>query len=206
MLSAPTSTAPAASMRSISVASREAGLRSRLIFDPARVESPCTSNRFLTANGTPASGPTFWPAAIAASISRALARARLPVTSVKEFKTESCLAIRASAASVTASAEIFRLATADAISEAVSPSRLATKALSEFMAMSGCEDTGRLGLVGQSKFVDQPCQPQRHFEIGLHRGLPGIGHRQAQGLRDGVDIVIKRVSSHYSYLVILFAV
>ena len=37
MLSAPTSTAPAASMRSISVASRVAGARSRLIFEPARV-------------------------------------------------------------------------------------------------------------------------------------------------------------------------
>ena len=37
MLSAPTSTAPAASMRSISVASRDDGARSRLIFDPARV-------------------------------------------------------------------------------------------------------------------------------------------------------------------------
>ena len=40
MLSAPTRTAPAASMRSISVASRVAAGRSRLIFDPARVDSP----------------------------------------------------------------------------------------------------------------------------------------------------------------------
>ena len=37
MLSAPTRTAPAASMRSTSVASREDGARSRLIFEPARV-------------------------------------------------------------------------------------------------------------------------------------------------------------------------
>src|SRR5438046_9678718 len=37
MLSAPTRTAPAASIRSISVASRDDGARSRLIFEPARV-------------------------------------------------------------------------------------------------------------------------------------------------------------------------
>ena len=37
MLSAPTSTAPAASIRSIKVASRVDGFKSRLIFDPARV-------------------------------------------------------------------------------------------------------------------------------------------------------------------------
>ena len=42
--------------RSISVASRPAGGASRLIFEPASVGSPAISNRFLTANGTPASG------------------------------------------------------------------------------------------------------------------------------------------------------
>ena len=61
MLSAPTSTAPAASIRSINVASRGDGARSRLIFEPARVGRPRTSNRFFTANGTPASGPGFLP-------------------------------------------------------------------------------------------------------------------------------------------------
>src|SRR6266550_7464810 len=192
MLSAPTSTAPAASMRSISVASRVAGSRSRLIFDPARVESPCTSNRFLTANGTPASGPAFLPAAIAASMARALARARSAVTSVNAFKTGLCLAIRASAASVTASAEMLRPATACAMSEADSASGV------EVMAGSGCKDTGRLGFIRQREFVHQPRQPQRHLEIGLDRRLPGTLHRQAQGLRNGVDIVIKRISSHGS--------
>src|SRR5579862_159746 len=62
MLSVPTSTAPAASRRSTSVASRDAGGRSRLIFDPASVGSPSTSNRFFTAKGTPASGPAAVPA------------------------------------------------------------------------------------------------------------------------------------------------
>src|SRR5262245_56816116 len=31
--------------------------------DPARVVTPATSNRFFTANGTPASGPAAWPGA-----------------------------------------------------------------------------------------------------------------------------------------------
>src|ERR1700730_1265611 len=185
MLSAPTKTAPAASSRSISVASRGDGLRSRLIFDPARVGRPCTSNRFLTANGTPASGPAFFPAAIAASISRALARARSPVTSVKEFRTGSRLAIRASAASITLTADNFRPATADAISAAESPS------MSVVMARSGCEDTGRLDFIWQREFVDQPRQSQRYFEIVLDGRFPGSLDRQAQGFRDGVNIVIK---------------
>ena len=176
MLSAPTSTAPAASIRSIRVASREDGLRSRLIFDPARVESPCTSNRFLTANGTPASGPGFLPAAMAASIAFALARARSAVTSVKEFRIESCLAIRASAASVTLMADILPPATACAISEADRSSGFAV------MALSGCKDTGRLGFVGQREFVDQPRQPQRHLEIGLTAGLQASSIGSARAL------------------------
>src|SRR5438445_114249 len=51
MLSAPTRMAPAASIRSTKVASCVAAGRSRLIVDPARVGTPATSNRFLTANG-----------------------------------------------------------------------------------------------------------------------------------------------------------
>src|SRR3977135_4294672 len=172
MLSAPTSTAPARSLRWHNVASRAAGLRSRLIFDPARVGRPCTSNRFLTANGTPASGPGFCPAAIATSIACALARARSAVTSVKEFKTGSCLAIRASAASVTLRADIFRPVTPCALSEADSPSRATVRAI------SGCEDTGRLGFIRQHEFIHQAREPQRHLEIGLKRRLPGIVDRQ----------------------------
>src|SRR6202030_2726352 len=192
MLSAPTRTAPAASIRSISVASRVDGLLSRLIFDPARVASPCTSNRFLTANGTPASEPGFFPDAIAASIARAFARARSAVTSVKAFRMESCFAIRASAPSVTASADSLRPATADAISAADSPS------LFSIMARSGCKDTGRLGFIWQREFIDQPRQSQRDLEIGPHRRLPGIHDRQRQHFGGGVDIVIQRISSHGS--------
>src|SRR5450631_4430572 len=187
MLSAPTSTAPAASIRSISVASRFAAARSRLIFEPARVGNPCTSNRFLTAKGTPASGPALFPAAMAASMLRALARARSAVTSVKAFKTGLCLAIRASAASTTPSADNLRLATPCAISAEVSPS------LSAVMVSSGCKDTGGLGFVGQCEFIHQPRQPQRYLEIGFDRRLPGILDRQCQRPGDGFDVVIKRI-------------
>src|ERR1700761_4747777 len=157
MLSAPTSTAPAPSSRSIKVASREAGGRSRLIFEPASVEMPFTSNRFLTAKGTPASGPTFLPSAIAASISRALARARSAVTVVKELSTPSCRLIRARAASVTSSADSRPALTDLAISEAGGGA-------DAVMATSCAEDTGRLGFVGQREIVDESGQPQRHFE------------------------------------------
>src|SRR6516165_9411420 len=74
MLSAPTRTAPACSRRSMREASRRAGSFSRLIFDPAIVGSPAMSNRFLTANGTPASGPSSLP--LARDSSRASARSR----------------------------------------------------------------------------------------------------------------------------------
>src|SRR5262245_17613281 len=161
MFSAPTSTAPAASIRSISVASRGAGGRSRLIFEPARVEIPFTSNRFFTAKGTPASGPGLLPAATSASTCRALARARSAVTSVKELRTPSCCAMRASADSVASSADILREATALAISEADSG-----------MTASGGEDIGRLALVGQWKLVDEARHAERNFQVEPYRRTP----------------------------------
>src|SRR5436190_1906980 len=192
MLSAPTMTAPAASMRSISMASRTDGGRSRLIFEPARVARYLTSNRFFTAKGTPASGPTLLPLMIAASTARALARARSAVTSVKALSVGSCFLIRAKAASVTATADILRLATACAMAEADSPPA------SDVRAISGCVDTGGLDLVRQREFVDQPGQPQRHFEIGAHRRPPGVLDRKPQRPSDGVDVVIQRIGSHFS--------
>src|SRR6266481_7889735 len=192
MLSAPTSTAPAASIRAIRVASRDAGGRSRLIFEPARVARPSMSNRFFTAKGTPASGPTLWPAAIAASIAFALVRARPAVTSVNELNTVSRCSMRANAASVTSSADILRPLTALAISEAKGPPE------ASLMAASCGEDTGRLGVVGQREFIDHPRQPQRNLEVRPHRGPPGVFDRQREGLRDGIDIIVKRISGHCS--------
>src|SRR5947208_1231125 len=190
MLSAPTRTAPAASIRSISVASRDDGARSRLIFEPARVARPFTSNRFLTANGTPASGPTFWPAAIAASIALAFARARSAVMSVNELRVESYLAIRARTASVASSAESLRSVTACAICWADSPSVFTV------MALSGGVDTGRLGFVRQREFIDQPRQSQRHFEVRPHGRPPGFLDRQRQRLGYGVDVIVQGFGGH----------
>jgi len=73
----------------------------------------------LTANGTPASGPTLRPWLRARSIAAALARARSTVTVVKALSFGLRLLILASAAYVTASALRSPLATACAISEAL---------------------------------------------------------------------------------------
>jgi hypothetical protein len=118
MLSAPTSTAPAASSREMSGESRSAGCLSRLIFEPARVARPATSNRFFTANGTPASGPSGAPLARSASSAAARLRARAAVTSVKALSSGSSFLMRASAASTTAAADISPPPTARAISSA----------------------------------------------------------------------------------------
>ena len=104
MFNAPTSTAPAASIRRTSAPSRRAGGCSRLIRDPARVANPATSNRFLTANGTPANGPGSRPAATAASTASAVLRARSATTSVNALITGLAASIRASAAAVSARA------------------------------------------------------------------------------------------------------
>jgi hypothetical protein len=58
------------------------GGASRRIFEPAIVVTPSMSNRFFTANGTPASGPTGRSAARSASIASAWARARSAKTAV----------------------------------------------------------------------------------------------------------------------------
>src|SRR5258705_11487475 len=190
MLSAPTSTAPAASIRSIKVASRLAGGRSRLIFDPARVERPCTSNRFFTAKGTPASAPTLWPAEIAASMAFARVRARSAVTSVNALRTVSRCLMRASAASVTSSADILRPVTALAMSAADGvPDE-------SFILASSCEDTGGLGLVGQREFVDHALHPQRYVEVRADGRPPAVLDRQRKRAGDGVNVIVKRISSH----------
>src|SRR5262249_43079398 len=148
----------------------------------------------FTANGTPASGPALLPAAIAASTSRALARARSAVTSVNELRMPSRCLIRASASSTASSAESLRDATAAAISEADVGLDAA------LMAPSGCEDTGRLGFVRQGELVDHPTQSQRHFEIYAHRGLPSRLDRQCQKLGSGVNIVIQWIGRHCLHL------
>src|SRR3569833_2136531 len=179
MLSAPTSTAPAASIRSIKVASRGAGGRSRLILEPARVVRPCTSNKFFTAKGTPASGPTGLPAAISASIALALTRARSDVTSVKAFKSLSRVPIWASTASIASRAESFLFATACAMAV-------------EVISAGSCgKDTGGLCFIWKLVVIDELRHFQRDLEIGADRRTPGVVDRDAQRTPDGVDVVVQ---------------
>ena len=107
--------APAASSLRTSAPSRAAFGPSTLIFEPARVGRPSMSNRFLTANGTPTSGPRCRPASISAA--RFLARSAR--TSVKALTVGSAAAMRFSAASITALAFTLPAAMARVISPAV---------------------------------------------------------------------------------------
>jgi len=148
MLRQPTRTAPARRSAATAAASRSAGGRSRLIRDPASVVTPATSNRFFTANGTPARGPGSRPHAIDRSIRSASESARSESTAVKQFSAPSRLPIRSSAAAATARAETRREATAPAISSAeAAPSG----------RLIGSRTEGRRGLdvVGQGKFREQ---------------------------------------------------
>src|SRR5258708_5075369 len=166
MFKAPTSTAPAASSRSISGEWCGLGTSSRLIFEPARVARPVTSNRFLTAKGTPASGPFVLPA----SISAARLRARSATTSVNALSTGSRSVMRASAASVTLSADTRPAVTAAAMSAAEAHS----------VSMSGFEDRRGLGIVRQLLLADQRGKLECDFEIGAHGGLPLLLDRNAE--------------------------
>src|SRR5579862_500023 len=186
MLSAPTSTAPAASRRSINTASRLAGGCARLIFDPATVANPATSKRFFAAKGTPASGPSFCFFSAAASIALARARARSAVTAVKALSTGLRSPMRASAPSITASALTLPEATAAAISLAVDQDVSATTG-------SGRKDGSGLGIVRQIKFGDQRRMLERDVEAGLDRGLPLRPHRQRQRARGRGDEFIQRI-------------
>ncbi len=148
--------------------------------------SPATSNRFFTAKGTPASGPSFCFVAAAASIALARARARSAVTAVKALSSGLRVVMRASASSITAAALTLPDATAAAISLAVDHD--VSRATG-----SGREDGRGLGIVRQFKFGDQRRVLERHVEIGLHRRLPFGFHRQPQRARGRGDEIVKRI-------------
>src|SRR5271169_1559915 len=171
MFSAPIRMAPAASSRSINAASRVAGGLSRLIFEPATVGTPATSNRFFTANGTPASGPAGSPRARVASIAWARSSARCSVIAVKELSTGSRSRMRASAASTTDTA----LARQDDTAAAMSAAPMKSKSLA---GVSSMEDRRRLGLVGQREFLDQGRVAQDQPQIEFDVFLPGRVDRQ----------------------------
>ncbi len=123
MFSVPTRIAPACFSRATAAASWVAGGLSALIFDPARVVIPPTSNKFLTAKGTPAKGPGFSLRAIALSIISAAAIALSAVMAVKQLSVLSRSAIRSKAAVTTALAVILPLLTADAVATASAPAK-----------------------------------------------------------------------------------
>ena len=82
--------------------------------------TPAMSNRFFTANGTPASGSFDLSLA---STFLACTRARSAVTAVKALSVGLVLAMRARAASVTADAVVLPEATALAMSAEFAQSR-----------------------------------------------------------------------------------
>src|SRR5579862_760143 len=175
MLSAPTRTPPAASSRSIKAASRVAGGSSRLIFDPASVGKPATSNKFLTANGTPASGPMGSPRARVASIASARRNARCSVTAVKELSTGSRSRMRANVASTTPTALARPDPTAAAISAAVAKSKSAA-------GVSSMKYRCGLGVVGKGESLDHSRMTQNELQIEFHAGLPGWIEFKPEGL------------------------
>src|SRR5215510_7595773 len=171
MLRVPTRTAPAASSRAIKGESSAAGRRLALIFEPASVASPATSIRFLTAKGTPASGPADLPCAMPKSMARALLRARSVVRALKALSAPSCCLMRSSVASRTASAVMRPLATAPAMSAAVRQASMT----------SSLKHRRRLELVGQIELRDLLREPPDHLQMRLYLRLPGRFDRQRQG-------------------------
>src|SRR5262249_27166033 len=131
--------------------------------------SPAMSNKFLTANGTPASAPSRRPRARSASSAAALVSARSSVTAVNALSTRSCFAIRSSAARTTATALTRPLQTAAAISLAYAQAGVITSAPLDRL---GRKDRRRLGVVRQREIRKQGRERERHFEIGFDRALP----------------------------------
>ena len=181
MLSAPRRMAPLASRRSISVASRPAGAASRLIFEPASVGSPAISNRFLTANGTPASGGSFSPRARASSSACARRCARSSVTAVKELIRGSRARIRAKAASTT----LWALTRPAANAAATSPAFIQAESNA---VVSSTEHRRRLDVVGERKFIDPRRMFEQQLQIECHTRVPRRLDWQRQQLaRRGSD-------------------
>src|SRR5207237_1187160 len=149
-----------------------AGGWARLILEPARVGMPATSNRFFTANGTPASGPSGLRASRALSIACARSSARSLVTAVNELRTGSRSVMRASAASITAAAGTRPAVTAAAISPA--------EAQAVSIAGSGLVDRCGLGIVRQFPPADQRGKLHCDFEVGAHGWLPLRFERKAK--------------------------
>src|SRR5471030_909853 len=175
MLRPPTRIAPAASSLRTSAPSRRALGPSRLIFEPARVGRPSMSNRFLTANGTPDSGPRCWPA----SIWMARRRARSATISVKALTVGSAAAMRLSVASMTALAFTLPLDTERAISAAVA-------CFERISVMAGCSrtiDRQRRQFLVELDRQQGLHDRERPFDVQDHVGAIFLGDRKTDRLR-----------------------
>src|SRR5690606_35295987 len=136
---------PAAFRRAMSVLSSVHGF-SRRIRAPQLGILPARSNMSLWASGTPASGPTGWPAAMAASVSLAAARASSASVETTALNA-SCTAFSRSSAELTTSVlEIFleRMASARSTAEMV----LRSMALVP-LALEHTNDIGGIGVERQ---------------------------------------------------------
>jgi hypothetical protein len=195
MLSAPTSTAPAASSRCTSTASCEAAGLSRSIFEPASVGRPATSNRFFTAKGTPSSGSArvASPSGEASAWSSAAARlrARPPVTSVKALTRVSVKAMRARLACTSALTLTEPARTALAMAEASFNNRA-----SAFIAcprgIHRCKHHGRIVVRRERHGVQQGRELCSQREVTDHAGpvlrLQRQAHSQGCGVHIGFDL------------------
>src|SRR6202040_2282729 len=135
------------------------------ILEPASVDRPPTSNRFLTAKGTPARAGSFSPFARAPSSACARASARRSVTAVKELSNGSRSRMRASVASTICVALTRPAVTAAAIEAAESQAKSPA-------AVSSMEDRCGLGIVWQREFVDQRCMAQDQAQIERNALVP----------------------------------
>ena len=181
MFSAPTRMAPAPSSRSISVASRGAGGASRLIFEPASVGMPAMSNRFFTANGTPASAGAGSPRARASSSAWARASARCSVTAVKELSNGSRARIRAQRRFN----DVQRAGAAGADCRGNVRRGLPGKSNA---TVSSTEHRRRLAFVRQRERVDQRCVGEKQLQIAPHPVVPGRIEWHARDLRARRDL------------------
>src|SRR5215472_796303 len=119
MLVLPRMITPASRSRLVTVASYGGRQPSR-IFDPQVVGMSFVVSTSLSASGTPASGPSGYPAARLRSTSSAAASAPIPATCRNACTAGSTATIRSRCAWVTSTADASPAATAAAISAAVS--------------------------------------------------------------------------------------
>src|SRR5262249_31679703 len=152
------------------------------------------SDRFLTANGTPASAPSGWPAARLASTARARARARSPVTAVKAVRALSRSPVRRKGISTTCTAVALPAPTGAPISAGD-----AAACMGSGMG-SGLEHRCRLDLIEQLELPDHLGQAQCDCQVGLDRRLPLRLDRQGKNRSARFDQCVECIFLHVALI------